>query len=142
MKCADAKTWLSFVTATVNSLRAAIGCPFPPLPPAALEQEDIDRRTREVSGGAGVSRVALVSQLAIEGGDCRLSRGCAHAPCVDHATRPALHSNRFLGAQLARDVRVGPGGEQGEIRLHDRSEEHTSELQSQSNLVCRLLLEK
>src|SRR2546430_10298627 len=26
--------------------------------------------------------------------------------------------------------------------LIDRSEEHTSELQSQSNLVCRLLLEK
>src|SRR2546427_6775271 len=28
------------------------------------------------------------------------------------------------------------------IVRHDRSEEHTSELQSQSNLVCRLLLEK
>src|SRR2546427_8803397 len=30
------------------------------------------------------------------------------------------------------------------VRVHDRlrSEEHTSELQSQSNLVCRLLLEK
>src|SRR2546430_8584169 len=30
------------------------------------------------------------------------------------------------------------------VSLHDghRSEEHTSELQSQSNLVCRLLLEK
>src|SRR5688572_32513748 len=27
-------------------------------------------------------------------------------------------------------------------RVHLRSEEHTSELQSQSNLVCRLLLEK
>src|SRR5256886_11853560 len=27
-------------------------------------------------------------------------------------------------------------------RVHERSEEHTSELQSQSNLVCRLLLEK
>src|SRR2546427_8138242 len=26
--------------------------------------------------------------------------------------------------------------------VYDRSEEHTSELQSQSNLVCRLLLEK
>src|SRR2546430_10740148 len=26
--------------------------------------------------------------------------------------------------------------------MDDRSEEHTSELQSQSNLVCRLLLEK
>src|SRR2546430_5540042 len=29
-----------------------------------------------------------------------------------------------------------------EIDISDRSEEHTSELQSQSNLVCRLLLEK
>src|SRR5688572_31623698 len=28
------------------------------------------------------------------------------------------------------------------VRLDIRSEEHTSELQSQSNLVCRLLLEK
>src|SRR2546430_4322250 len=28
------------------------------------------------------------------------------------------------------------------LRLELRSEEHTSELQSQSNLVCRLLLEK
>src|SRR5688572_32509683 len=27
-------------------------------------------------------------------------------------------------------------------RIEERSEEHTSELQSQSNLVCRLLLEK
>src|SRR5688572_33061954 len=31
------------------------------------------------------------------------------------------------------------GGDRG---IHHRSEEHTSELQSQSNLVCRLLLEK
>src|SRR2546427_1406331 len=29
-----------------------------------------------------------------------------------------------------------------EAQPHERSEEHTSELQSQSNLVCRLLLEK
>src|SRR2546430_6758614 len=34
----------------------------------------------------------------------------------------------------------GPTGERNELSL--RSEEHTSELQSQSNLVCRLLLEK
>src|SRR2546430_3311083 len=33
------------------------------------------------------------------------------------------------------------GWKQSDIR-HPRSEEHTSELQSQSNLVCRLLLEK
>src|SRR2546430_13585802 len=37
----------------------------------------------------------------------------------------------------ARDMRHPRGGEH-----HERSEEHTSELQSQSNLVCRLLLEK
>src|SRR2546430_10058447 len=30
----------------------------------------------------------------------------------------------------------------GRLMLLSRSEEHTSELQSQSNLVCRLLLEK
>src|SRR5436309_8277107 len=30
----------------------------------------------------------------------------------------------------------------GEVTLADRSEEHTSELQSRENLVCRLLLEK
>src|SRR2546430_7496995 len=30
----------------------------------------------------------------------------------------------------------------GQVGRYDRSEEHTSELQSQSNLVCRLLLEK
>src|SRR5688572_129032 len=30
----------------------------------------------------------------------------------------------------------------GQLRMTTRSEEHTSELQSQSNLVCRLLLEK
>src|SRR2546430_11570173 len=37
------------------------------------------------------------------------------------------------------------GGKQGEffsMSIEERSEEHTSELQSQSNLVCRLLLEK
>src|SRR5258706_7213862 len=43
-----------------------------------------------------------------------------------------------------------PGGEESargytsrrELSLHCRSEEHTSELQSLTNLVCRLLLEK
>src|SRR5438270_2118675 len=36
------------------------------------------------------------------------------------------------------------GGEDSRLieNIDDRSEEHTSELQSQSNLVCRLLLEK
>src|SRR2546426_5193738 len=36
----------------------------------------------------------------------------------------------------------GEGRYQREAVLRDRSEEHTSELQSPCNLVCRLLLEK
>src|SRR5438270_6949796 len=40
--------------------------------------------------------------------------------------------NEFLQLQRAQGITVITG----------RSEEHTSELQSQSNLVCRLLLEK
>src|SRR2546430_11312157 len=44
-----------------------------------------------------------------------------------------------LGLELA-DLRIG--GTQHRPLVQVRSEEHTSELQSQSNLVCRLLLEK
>src|SRR2546430_13751280 len=41
------------------------------------------------------------------------------------------------------NVRVAQFTERSEdSRIQPRSEEHTSELQSQSNLVCRLLLEK
>src|SRR5688572_32693366 len=37
---------------------------------------------------------------------------------------------------------VAPEGAEAPSGATSRSEEHTSELQSQSNLVCRLLLEK
>src|SRR2546427_3708820 len=40
------------------------------------------------------------------------------------------------------DVMGAYRGEPAELVRCERSEEHTSELQSQSNLVCRLLLEK
>src|SRR5688572_30968681 len=45
-----------------------------------------------------------------------------------------------IGGLLVHRVRRGRG--QLQDRRACRSEEHTSELQSQSNLVCRLLLEK
>src|SRR2546427_2562333 len=44
-----------------------------------------------------------------------------------------------LGTRLASKLTAFPGSV---VTLVARSEEHTSELQSQSNLVCRLLLEK
>src|SRR2546427_5347198 len=46
--------------------------------------------------------------------------------------------------QLGFDAVTPTAGRRGVMRFIEdkRSEEHTSELQSQSNLVCRLLLEK
>src|SRR5688572_31496460 len=46
-----------------------------------------------------------------------------------------------LGILELRAV-LEPGRRTGVKEISSRSEEHTSELQSQSNLVCRLLLEK
>src|SRR2546430_7067150 len=47
-------------------------------------------------------------------------------------------------AEPSSDLYRGPNQQQLRrvVVRHPRSEEHTSELQSQSNLVCRLLLEK
>src|SRR5688572_31008691 len=48
---------------------------------------------------------------------------------------------RFSGGRDRGPLGCLFGGTCEHVGLH-RSEEHTSELQSQSNLVCRLLLEK
>src|SRR2546430_10234405 len=56
---------------------------------------------------------------------------------ADHRPRPP-QPQRGMG-QHPRD---GRPGYDGPAHHAVRSEEHTSELQSQSNLVCRLLLEK
>src|SRR5688572_31501530 len=50
------------------------------------------------------------------------------------AAEQPLEHPAHLGQRRCR--RAGP------VQPQHRSEEHTSELQSQSNLVCRLLLEK
>src|SRR2546426_7563024 len=68
----------------------------------------------------------------------------------------AVREARDSGGQCLHAVAVprvlGQGARRGGERIHDlprpaylrslRSEEHTSELQSPCNLVCRLLLEK
>src|SRR2546427_5387208 len=53
-------------------------------------------------------------------------------PCI---SRRRQGGSRRTGNSQKNRTRQG-------IRAPQRSEEHTSELQSQSNLVCRLLLEK
>src|SRR2546430_12095826 len=67
-----------------------------------------------------------------------LSRSVWHRPRLEGANKPPL---------LLRDyAEFGPAYELDYAAVFadgaKRSEEHTSELQSQSNLVCRLLLEK
>src|SRR2546427_7431345 len=57
-------------------------------------------------------------------------------------------ASRTIGVSAATAVReiwaptIVPGVAAAAVLRMLRSEEHTSELQSQSNLVCRLLLEK
>src|SRR5256885_13271619 len=61
-----------------------------------------------------------------------------------HRVDDQVHADGVHGVLRARGTRL----DQGEPDLHEhhqegaRSEEHTSELQSPCNLVCRLLLEK
>src|SRR2546430_4600201 len=59
---------------------------------------------------------------------------------VHDAARPFV-SRGTIEAVIAR-ARAGVGAVAAVPTSDTRSEEHTSELQSQSNLVCRLLLEK
>src|SRR2546427_8443829 len=73
---------------------------------------------------------------------------------LDDLTNDLLTGER-LRVRMRPDVCVGGGEKRARADVNDqaalrpldhaaadRSEEHTSELQSQSNLVCRLLLEK
>src|SRR5260370_32119013 len=88
---------------------------------------------------------------------------CCHEkkPDIGNCVEPspsencAESSTRWPSAQYFRSIiqrnyqvspRFDPVDESGDLALNDRtkirSEEHTSELQSHLNLVCRLLLEK
>src|SRR2546430_5241713 len=81
---------------------------------------------------------------------------CGHCqpltiPPPPRAAGPAISQDQrwALAARLLRDATLDPTDRVAGCLLllygqplSRRSEEHTSELQSQSNLVCRLLLEK
>src|SRR2546427_4215122 len=68
---------------------------------------------------------------------------------IEDEPEPLLRGDDRRHLERAREQHGDERGEdEGEVVRDDlvdgphRSEEHTSELQSQSNLVCRLLLEK
>src|SRR2546430_12048509 len=61
---------------------------------------------------------------------------------AEQAARAAESSVVVAGGQIPPQVLAALGVAVPPAPEAKRSEEHTSELQSQSNLVCRLLLEK
>src|SRR5688572_32579759 len=79
---------------------------------------------RSINGG-----FRLAPKTRRDDGEQRASRRDQGKPWHEHARFPRRRGY----------ARSNPGGE---VAAGLRSEEHTSELQSQSNLVCRLLLEK
>src|SRR5688572_32107697 len=64
------------------------------------------------------------------------------APEGARRPRPAARRPRQPPGQRLEVHVAAAGGARARAGRAGRSEEHTSELQSQSNLVCRLLLEK
>src|SRR5262249_60460162 len=85
----------------------------------------------------------------------RIDLTFSNATARPHTYTLSLHDALPISLRLADDEQLRRPGDRrrlavgtrslGELRLCDedrRSEEHTSELQSLTNLVCRLLLEK
>src|SRR2546430_11421375 len=78
----------------------------------------------------------------------------SHPPCTHHPTHAHTRAGRQCDRSLSVELDRRPGGRGrayahtyansvgGPAQTTGRSEEHTSELQSQPNLVCRLLLDK
>src|SRR2546426_10415254 len=108
---------------------------------AAARRRDRVRARRPVEAGRGAvgveARVALLSRTGRR--SVVQTRGDERVPTRDH--------RGVFGYSLLQLVGAGRPPHRGEtarvnVDLRIRSEEHTSELQSPCNLVCRLLLEK
>src|SRR5688572_30974316 len=94
------------------------------------------------SGVGGIKEVIAIiagnnvySRLKYESGVHRVQR----VPATEASGR--IHTSTATVAVLPEAEDIDIQISEKDLRI-DRSEEHTSELQSQSNLVCRLLLEK
>src|SRR5256886_6023200 len=111
----------------------------------------VDEAERSLHDALCVVRNALEDGKIVAGGgapEAELSKRLK-----DFATkaggREQLANTAFADALAALPVAIAQNAGIDSIGIivdlrakHNRSEEHTSELQSQSNLVCRLLLEK
>src|SRR4030066_1834479 len=68
--------------------------------------------------------------------------GCAGVKDMDARTNPAEQYEAGMQSYLDGRYEEAESAFRALLDEHPRSEEHTSELQSHLNLVCRLLLEK
>src|SRR2546427_2414220 len=110
--------------------------------PVRCQKRPVQRDVTNVSARNAESREALEIELLR-----RHRRGKHLPPDLGALTRigkwklddePQPPQERRIERAMRAAIRALPPG----VRARIRSEEHTSELQSQSNLVCRLLLEK
>src|SRR5690606_17758532 len=108
---------------------------------------DITPSPLQVGFVAEQYRVGCVAQIVVGNHFVELAEHAFPADAVNHAKKivgPVWQSSRSLVTQGNKwDCRQGFAQFADlVVRYIPRSEEHTSELQSRENLVCRLLLEK
>src|SRR5690349_16805150 len=125
----------------IEAIRSALADAMPADPPALVLGEDVG-----VKGGVFLATDGL---LARYGEDRVVDMPIAEASIVGIAIGASLHGLRPVAEIQFADY-IHPAidqilNEAARFRYRsngDRSEEHTSELQSRRDLVCRLLLEK
>src|SRR5256886_13054123 len=86
---------------------------------------------------AGASRVTGLPASQAQGRNFWMAFSAAKGSEIEHVLHSVLADGKARTCLMPAHASHTPGAV-----LETRSEEHTSELQSQSNLVCRLLLEK
>src|SRR5690606_40672966 len=121
-------------------------CALPIWDPGRALPPVISRRrlnpTYEGGGSCSVWKAKLIGMCRISGSGSRIGR--ASTNLTDHNRWPSssmsfsLWSNNVVSSAAICRASANPP----RPLVHTRSEEHTSELQSRENLVCRLLLEK
>src|SRR5690349_22807080 len=95
-----------------------------------------------ITGGiAAYKAVGVVRALVLAGHDVHVvpTEGALRfvgRPTLEAISRNPVHTDLYEGVAEVRHVAIGQAADL------IRSEEHTSELQSRRDLVCRLLLEK
>src|SRR5207249_6303341 len=129
VKC-GARSWASSITSPKRSSMAS---------ESSMKSSESSPTDPSTPFGSGVSRVTSDTRCG--------SKRSRVTKIVLTSSRTSLGSMPSSGLRQRRRAPAPPSGHRpriiaGRARQRERSEEHTSELQSRFDLVCRLLLEK